>query len=344
MRKKLTVILLMAALASGLTACGNTSYVVNKLDSTKGKSIASGLELYDSSDTDFCFLYPAGEVVSYSEADGVTVHKDQTGNGAYLLVKKTDKKGMTPEKYFKASNEQMLDTFSKVSSTKIYETPVEEKTLYMTRYIVSDGSKEKVIERYVELYEDFYIQYTAISEQIGELNTEVYYAIKTLSMAEEAYGDVFGDTLSEYIHPDTEMYIELPDALDVTTLTIGYLASSEDAIMLCVTCSEDDDGNAIKNRDDFLAKASQNDGFVASYIGADAAEFGKGSVETIQGVEYYAYPMTLTFSDQVYTGKLVLANRTTGGCALGIYGVKNGCEHYEEYLDLCENALSSMEY
>lgn len=344
MRKKLTAILFITALALGLTACSNTSYVVNKLDSTKGKTIAGGLELCDSPDTDFCFLYPEGEMISYSEADGVTVHKDQTGSGPYLLVKKTDKKGMTPEKYFKASNKQMLDTFSKVESTKIYETQVEGKTLYMTRYIVSDGSEEKVIERYVELYKDFYIQYTAISEQIGELNTEVYYAIKTLSMAEGAYGDVFVDTLSEYIHPDTEMYIELPDALDVTTLTIGYLASSQDAIMLCVTCSEDDDGNAIKNRDDFLARASQNDGFVASYIGADAAEFGKGSVETIQGIEYYAYPMTLTFSNQIYNGKLVLANRTTGGCALGIYGVKNGCEHYEEYLNLCEDALSSMEY
>lgn len=343
MRKKLTVILFMTALALGLTAC-NTSYVVNKLDSKSGKPLTNGLELYDSPDTDFCFLYPAGEVVSYSEADGVTVYKDQTGKGPYLLIKKTDKKGMTPEKYFKASDKQMLDSFENVSSTKIYETKIDEKTLYMTRYIVSDGSKEKVIERYIELYEDFYIQYTAISEEIGELNTETYYAIKTLSMADGAYGDVFVDTLSEHIHPDTEMYIELPDALNVTTLTIGYLASSQDAIMLCVTCSEDDDGNAIQNRDDFLAKASQNDGFVASYIGADTAEFGKGSVETIQGVEYYAYPMTLTFSNQIYIGKLVLANRTTGGCALGIYGIKDGCEHYDEYLDLCEEALSSMKY
>lgn len=332
MRKKLTVILFMTVLALGLSACG-TSYVVNKPDSEKGKTVASGLVLYDSPDTDFCFLYPEGEVVSYSETDGVTVHKDQTENGPYLLVKKTEKKGMTPEKYFEASNKQILDTFEKVESTKIYETAVEEKTLYMTRYLVSDGAKEKVIERYIELYKDFYIQYTAISEQIGDLNTETYYAIKTLSMAEGAYENVFVDTLTDYTHPDTQMYIELPDALDVTTLTIGYMASSEDAIMLCVTCSEDDDGNAIKNRDDFLERASQNDGFVASYIGADTAEFGKGSIETIQGVEYYAYPMTLTFSGEIYNGKLVLANLTTGGCALGIYGVKNGCEHYEDYLN-----------
>lgn len=343
MRKKITVLLFLTVLALGLTAC-NSSYVVNRPDTQKGKPITNGMELYESTDTDFCFLYPAGEVISYSEADGVAVYKDKTGNAPYLLIKKTDKKGMTPEKYFKASNEQMLDTFKQVASTKIYETPIDGKTLYMTRYVVSDDTKETVIERYIELYEDYYIQYTAVSEEIGELNTEVYYAIKTLSMEDDAYGDVFVDTFSRYIHPDTQMNIELPDVLTVSTLTIGYLASSDDAVMLCVTCSEDDDGNAIKNRDDFLAKASQNDRFVASYIGADAAEFGKGSVETIQGVEYYSYPMTLTFSNQIYSGKLVLADRPTGGCALGIYGVKDGCENYEEYLELCEEALSSMEY
>ena len=343
MRKKLTVLLLLTTLALGLTACGS-SYMVNRPDAQKGKPITNGMELYESTDVDFCFLYPAGEMTSYSEADGVAVYKNKTGNAPYLLIKKTDKKGMTPEKYFKASNEQMLDTFKEVASTKIYETPIDGKTLYMTRYVVSDGAKETVIERYIELYEDYYIQYTAVSEETGELNTEVYYAIKTLSMAEDAYGDVFVDTFSQYIHPDTQMNIELPDALEVSTLTIGYLASSDDAMMLCVTCTKDDAGNPIRNRDDFLAMAAKDTGFVASYIGADAAEFGKGSVETIQGVEYYSYPMTLTFSNRIYSGKLVLADRTTGGCALGVYGVKENCENYDDYIELCEAAISSMEY
>ena len=343
MRKRLTGLLFMTVFALALTAC-NTSHVVNKPDPQKGKKIANGLELYDSPDTDFCFLYPAGESVSYSEADGVTVRQDQTGAGPYLLIQKTEKKGMTPEKYFKASNDQILNTFQNVQSTKIYETAIEGKTVYMTRYLVQDGAQEKVIERYVELYEDCYIQYTAISAQAGELNTELYYAIKTLSMTDGAYGEVFLDTVTEYIHPDTKMGIELPDVLDVKTLTIGYLASSQEAVMLCVTCTEDDEGNAIRNREDFLARAANDSRFVAAYIGADSAEFGKGSVETIQGVDYYAYPMTLTFSGQLYNGKLVLANRTTGGCALGLYGVREGCEHYDDYLDLCEDSLTSMKY
>ena len=94
MGKKLTVLLLLTTLALGLTACGS-SYMVNRPDTQKGKPITNGMELYESTDVDFCFLYPAGEMTSYSEADGVAVYKNKTGNAPYLLIKKTDKKGMT---------------------------------------------------------------------------------------------------------------------------------------------------------------------------------------------------------------------------------------------------------
>lgn len=179
---------------------------------------------------------------------------------------------MSPEKYFKSTDQLMLKSFENVESTPIQEVRVLEKTLYLTRYQCSNGSKEYVIDRYFEPYPDFYLQYTAISDKAGSLDTLLYYAIATSKLAEEAYAGAYSDKVSLHEHTDTGMSIKLPDMLKLNDLTIGYFASNDNAIMVALLCMEDG-GVPIYNRQDFIDRAAANPNFVANFLGVDTANF-----------------------------------------------------------------------
>jgi hypothetical protein len=180
-------------------------------------------------------------------------------------------RGMTPEKYFKDCNKLMLSSFSNVQSTPINEVELEDKTLYLVRYIC-DG---KVIDRYLELYDGFYIEYTSISDEKGSLNTELYYAISTLRVSEGAYIGAYSDDVTRHTHDELGMGIDIPDMLELKDLTIGYFASCDDALMLALWITETTAG-APSTTVRILSTGAESPEFVAGLLGADSASFTEG--------------------------------------------------------------------
>ena len=190
----LPIIILTTALLFGGCGSSEAEFTVNTENTKTGMPVYEGLSLYTQPNGDFTLLYPQECTVNYNANDGTGIYPSGASNLPYVLVMRTDKKGMTPKSYFDASNKQILKTFKDVSSTPILEANVDGKTLYMTRY-VCDGST--VIDRYVELYDDYYIQYSAISEKEGDADTELY----TAELSVDAIYDNRGDT---------PLYVALP--------------------------------------------------------------------------------------------------------------------------------------
>ncbi|MDD3920470.1 MAG: hypothetical protein PHO41_04800, partial [Eubacteriales bacterium] len=234
MRKHLVMITAVVSLALillGFTGCSvlmPTSHTTNVADQDAGLAVAENFYLFSGSEIGYSFLYPKTREVGFSKEDGAYIYCGEDTAQPYVLVCRIDKRGMSPEKYFKACDKLMLDTFQNVQSTPINEVELGDKTLYLTRY-ACDGL---VIDRYVELYDGFYIQYTAISNEAGALNTELYYAISTLRVNEGAYKGAYSETVSVRRHPDLAMQIDIPDMLEVKELTLGYFSTNENAVML----------------------------------------------------------------------------------------------------------------
>lgn len=140
----------------------------------------------------------------------------------------------------------------------------------------------------------------------GSLNTELYYAITTLQVETNAYVGAYSDKLSFHRAEDLGLAIEIPDMLDTKELTIGYYASSDDAIMLTVWIEKDDDGKAIYNRQDFIDRASQSPVFVAGLLGADSASFTQGKEESYGGKSFTAIPWNCRWEKKLFQANCAL--------------------------------------
>lgn len=337
-----TVMILMASILL-LTGCGSQVKVNSEAMET-GMAKPEAFSVYGGEDIGFSFLYPKGLATSYSKEDGAAIFGQNQGEAPYLLVHRTNEKGMTPEKYFKQCDKTITEALSEVQSTPIYEVPLGEKTLYMTRYVGKQNGAEVVIDRYLELYPKCYIQYTAVSGKEGEMNTALYYAAQTLRTNGDAYVGGFSEKLTGYEHPELALSISLPDMLEVKELTIGYFASSENVMLLCIESKLDDAGTPIYNRQDFMDRATRDPGFVAGYLGADSAEFAAGEEITLGGRSYYCYPMTLNDGGETYTGLLCLANAEETGCLLLCYAVRDGSPQEEKVREVCTKSLESIQY
>ena len=343
MKKTILVVLIVSLLTAGLCGCGS-GFVRNESSAAaERQSVPGNLAVYGGEDIGFSFLYPYGLSVSWNEADGACISSGE-GKIPYVLVSKTGKSGMTPEKYFRASDRQMLKEFDYVQSSSIHEVPLGEKTLYMTRYQCSTGSTQLCIDRYIELYSDCYIQYTAVTNTAEEMNTALYYAATTLSPEAGSYVGEYSASLTAWAQADTGLSIQLPDMLELRELTIGYLASGNDALLLAVVCTEDDNGNPIYNRQNFMDCAAADPDFVAGYIGADSTVFGAGDTVTINGREFYAYPMTMQTADEHFTGEIFLANAEENGCVVLCYAVRDDSARFDALAELCLQSVYTVEY
>ena len=344
--KKIKTILLtiiVAAMAMILAGCGTGSYAVNEKDSETEITVPSRMRLFSGYDCGFSFLYPSEYRIGWSENDGAYVYCGEENAAPYVLIYRENGKNMSPEKYFKSTDQLMLKSFENVESTPIQEVRVLEKTLYLTRYQCSNGSKEYVIDRYFEPYPDFYLQYTAISDKAGSLDTLLYYAIATSKLAEEAYAGAYSDKVSLHEHTDTGMSIKLPDMLKLNDLTIGYFASNVNAIMVALLCTEDG-GVPIYNRQDFIDRAAANPNFVANFLGVDTANFSEGEERQFGGKSFYCYPMTMTSGEETYTGSLCIANADETGCWMLCYAVLDGCPAHDDMMALCASCIESISF
>ena len=191
-------------------------YTVNKADKASELSVPAPFALYSGKDIGFSFLYPE-ECRAGWEDDSACVYY---GDGK-LLVSRADKKGMSPEKYFKSCDKLMLSMFKTVESTPIQEVPVGGKTLYLTRYKVGTGDGTMIIDRYLELYRSFYLQYTAMSPEANALNTPVYYAIDTLRVSDGAYRGAFSEKTELHKNEEAGISLRLPVMLTTEELSEG---------------------------------------------------------------------------------------------------------------------------
>lgn len=314
-------------------------YTVNKADKVSGLSVPAPFALYSGKDIGFSFLYPE-ECRAGWEDDSACVYY---GDGK-LLVSRTDKKGMTPEKYFKSCDKLMLSTFQAIESTPIQEVPVGGKTLYLTRYKVGTGDGTLIIDRYLELYPSFYLQYTAMSPEANTLNTPVYYAIDTLRVSDGAYQGAFSEKMELHTNEEASISLRLPAMLTTEELTVGFISRGENCVLLAVFCDRDDAGNAIYNRQDFIDRAAGSPDFVAGYLGAESAVFSEGQETKLAGRSFYCYPMTMTAGGREFSGQVCLANADETGVYLLCYGVRDGSPAAAELTALCLESLESISF
>ena len=338
------LILLFSLCFTGCFKKTTEEFETNEEQTKTGMPVTAGMSLYDSEEEGLSFLYPQGETVSYSKKDGIALYAGQNERTPYLLIKREKTAKMTPAKYFEASDDQMLSSFESVKSTKIHEVHLDNKYLYVTRYVVKDSEDTRlVIERYIEIYDKFYIEYTAVSAAENALDTELYYVIRTLSTTEGAYTTGVPTSLSMHKDEANGISIALPDMLKVSELTIGFFGTSKSSMMLCVRCTADDSGNPIASRAAFLDKAASDPGFVAGYLGVDSVSFGSGDLVTLNGIEYYCYPMAMVSQGTSFGGKLYLAD-ADGGCLVACYGVVQSDPDMEKITKVCESSIKTLEY
>lgn len=333
--------LLFGAMVTGC-ASSDTAYEINKVKKEKGQAVAEGMNLYSIAGTEYSFLYPDGARTE-TEDEGVYLYPEN-GGGYVLITRQELLEPVTPGEYFSACDELVQSELKNVKSTKIQEVDVEDKYLYLTRYMGKKDGDEYVIDRYVEFYDDCMVEYTAFSEEAGLLDTELYYAVKTLSLRTDAYAGGFSEKLVKYTEDDTRISIMLPDMLDVKELTIGYLATGEDVLVLCIRYNEDDDGNAVPDRDTFIRLASEKDTFVSDLIGADYAEFFEGSVVELSGTEFYRYPMEMLAGERQMDGAVYLADHPDGGCLFMYYAVSKDNVNHKELLELFRESAETIRW
>ena len=317
-----------------------SAFAVNTSNTEKGLDTAENFRLFSGDNIDFAFQYPSYRSTAWRYGDGAYIYCGEEGEAPYVLINRLEGRGMTPEKYFKDCNKLMLSSFSNVQSTPINEVELEDKTLYLVRYIC-DG---KVIDRYLELYDGFYIEYTSISDEKGSLDTELYYAISTLRVSEGAYIGAYSDDVTWHTHDELGMSIDIPDMLELKDLTIGYFASCDDALMLALWITEDDGGRAIYNRKDFIDRAAESPEFVAGLLGADSASFTEGQENDFDGKSFYCYPMQMLSGEDAFSGELCLANAGETGCWLVCYAVREDCSAYTEIKELFEGCAESIDF
>lgn len=314
-------------------------YTRNTVDKEVDCAVPAPFSLYSGKDIGFSFLYPSECEVGWEE-DSACVYCD---NGK-LLISRMDKKNMSPKKYFKNCDKLMLSLFSSVESTPIQEVPVDGKTLYLTRYKVKYNEQTLIIDRYFESYRNFYLQYSSISSEADSLNTATYYAIKTLRTADKAYQGAYSEEMKKYSNDDVGISLRIPAMLTASDLTIGCICRNENCVLLSVLCNEDDYGNAIYNRQDFIDRAAENPDFVAGYLGADSAVFSEGQEVKLGGRSFYCYPMSMTVGDEEFSGQLCIANADETGVYLLCYGVRSGSPAADELALLCRSSLESINF
>lgn len=339
MKKRILSLVLALATLLALCACGG-----GDVGSEGGGAlpVEDGFSLYSDEGLGYCFLYPEGRAVGYTEEDGAYIYCGEAGAAPYVLVCRTDGK-TTADKYFDSFTDTMLDSFASVASRNIYSVEVDGRELYMTRYVCENGGQRLVIDRYLELRDGFYLQYTSLSEAEKSLDTELYYAIYTLRAGDTAYVGAYSEKLTVRRNEDTGITLSTPDMLETNELYVGFLSSCDDAVLLAVYIDEDDLGAPIYNRRDFIDRAAASPGFFAGQLGADSASFSEGTERSMGGRSFYCYPMAMTSGGQAFSGELCLANAQDSGCYLVCYAVKDGYARFDKLTALLTQCADSFD-
>ena len=82
---------------------------------------------------------------------------------------------------------------------------------------------------------------------------------------------------------------------------------------------------------------------MAGYLGAESVYFGEGAVTTINGHEFYVYPMTMTSGGTNYTGKIYLGD-SSKGCIVSCYATSELSSDKDAIAAVCESSVATLIY
>ncbi|MCR4922563.1 MAG: zinc ribbon domain-containing protein [Lachnospiraceae bacterium] len=168
------VIIALAAfiLSALLNLLSYTGYEVNKGDSGSFYELKEGEIRQNSSFFNLSFACDKDIKVA-QKSDGIYVLTDSSG-----VVIIDSKSGATnPKAYFKDYKKMLEEKYPDVKIEDVKELETGLKTVYMVRARINNNGSLERVDRYLELYEKGYIEYTVLSEEGKDYGHEELYSL-----------------------------------------------------------------------------------------------------------------------------------------------------------------------
>lgn len=335
-----------------ITVFGGGNYTVNSASEDTDLSVSEGYRLYISESENLAFLYPAECSTSHDEANGTYIYLAQSGEEPYILVLYSSGKSTSPEKYFSQYSKLLRSTYENAKVSKIAEVEVDGKTLYMVRSTVSEEGSTFTVDRYIELYEGGYVQYTVKSYHINDDELVLCSIISSLRLNAAAYHDAQAEAESTY--NDTVMAknesigisMSIPTALNVQEIPVGILAQNNELMLFASYHNTDATGAAIYNMNDFVSRCSAISGLLPAQLGIDEVNVSNGRTATLGGQDAYLFDMQLVSGGFTGSGQLYMLSGSNTGCYLVYYAVADNvaaAETLQTVGQLCATSFSATD-
>ncbi len=146
--------------------------------------VPQGFSVYNSEKYNVSMLYPAAMTISEQD-NGIYL---VAASSAFMIVDTVNEKTL-PDAYFPAYKEMLNASYDNVELSDVTQLQVGDKIVYMVRGKVTADGKEQPIDRYIELYEDRYVEYTVMCSIPGEIDNIVNSVISTLIPQSGVYQD-----------------------------------------------------------------------------------------------------------------------------------------------------------
>ncbi len=166
-------------------------YVNNKHLEGSDLTIPPGYEVADVMQEGVSFVYPNTYTQAYDMQDGCYIYLDSFGS-QYVLVDYVQEH-TSPRKYFKEYNKMLKDSYTSVTTSEIAEVMVLDKVLYLERSEIVEGETTYYVDRYLEPYEDAYVQYTVRTTLPGAGDDVMFRIISSLYTSTHVYTNYADD-------------------------------------------------------------------------------------------------------------------------------------------------------
>jgi hypothetical protein len=212
------ILIILIKVITGIFVGGK--FTVNEPRAVAASTAPNGYGAMSSGALNLSFLYPLNLAVM-GQADGIYRYSTDGSSADIILVgAQTGKE--KPESYFKKYRAMMSQSYQDPDFDEIREVNTAGKTLYMLRASVLANGARQAVDRYLELYNDRYIEYTVMGPQAGKSDVVLQGIISSLvpqagiysanpnsyetengGGEDYEYGDVYeGDEGGLYFHKD----------------------------------------------------------------------------------------------------------------------------------------------
>lgn len=262
---------------------GNSDYEINEVPSkVKVPDIPKGYAPYSVDKWDMSFCYPKTAEIDYSKKKGVDI---SISDDEAIKIKLIDD-SMDPDTYFEELYENLQDDYSKLKMDEVSSMSVGKKTLY---YCTFTEKKSDVIDVAIEIYEDFIIEYRAVSTKSGSLDSVLVKISESIVFEKDAYGDVeeidiTEPSTSEVIVEDVKsvvitddvhnMSLCIPETFTNEECPVGIYASNGNNSVGALYLNNDPIDSCVYDAEDLLTTLCIYDGMFESLIYLDDASIG----------------------------------------------------------------------